>query len=79
MYLIVDNSEIEFKNKIKIIEHVNFEYIFDCDIFFFNINLENIVFWAILYHIYVGDMNTFVDKSNDYLLIYNILKNKSLL
>lgn len=51
MYLIINNSKLGLKYRVKIIENPNLECIYDCDTLLFNINLKNIVFRVILCHV----------------------------
>lgn len=75
----MNKGKINLKYRTKIIAHLNFECIFDCDILLFNTSLESIVFGAILSHIFVCGIDELIDKSDSRLLTRNILKNISLL
>ena len=76
---IVDNYQVSLKIGAKIVEHPNFERVFNCDILLFNTSFESIILRAILCHVFASVIGELVDRGGSSQLIYGISKSIPLL
>lgn len=70
----IDNSRIDLKFRIEVMNNWNFPSIFDYDTLLFNSNFISILRIIIFCHISITGIDEFINKNNYYSLNYNILK-----
>lgn len=74
LYTIIDNSEIDFKYRAKIVEHANFERVLNINILLFNTSLKSIILSLILRFIFASSICKLINRNDSCSFICSILK-----
>lgn len=65
---------MNFEYKNEIVKYTNFNNIFYYTIVLFNSSFENKILRVIIYYILISSISEFIDRNDNFLLIYTILK-----